>query len=544
MESRSQAWQAARASIIGLGESSARKSYYAELQKRLEELKASEADLRTVFHSVHDAIIIHDAEGRVEDVNESMLRLYRVSREQALGFTMADYSAPGAWQERIAAILKTVHSEPADLVFESQARRPLDGSLFDAEMALRRAVWKNRPMIVAVVRDISERKQAEREQRRLEEQLAQSRRMESIGQLAGGVAHDFNNVLTPILNYAIMMQDDMPPDDPRRVDLDEIVRAAQRARDLTRQLLTFARKQTLTLKPVDLNQVVIGLCRMLERTLRENIDLQLGLAPHLGVVEGDTGQIEQVLLNLVLNAQDAMPDGGTLRIETAMCRKEESGADVPAGTYVRLLVRDTGIGMDAETRVRIFEPFFTTKELGRGTGLGLSTVYGIVRQHGGWIDLDSAPGRGTAFHVYLPAKEVADGGETVPDTEFITARAGNGCVLLVEDQAAVRSVTQRMLERHGYTVLAAGSGQEALALADGYPGTIRLLLSDVVMAGLSCRELCRQLRDRRPELRVLYISGYPAEEIGRHGVLDDGVVFLAKPFTPKELVRKIRDVLG
>ncbi len=332
--------------------------------------------------------------------------------------------------------------------------------------------------------------------------------------------------------------------DPRRADLDEIVRAAQRARDLTRQLLAFARKQTLTLKPVDLNQVVIGLCRMLERTLRENIDLQLGLAPHLGVVEGDTGQIEQVLLNLVLNAQDAMPDGGTLRIETAMCRKEESGADVPAGTYARLLVRDTGIGMDAETRGRIFEPFFTTKELGRGTGLGLSTVYGIVRQHGGWIDLDSAPGRGTAFHVYVPAKEVAGGGETAPDTESTTARTGNGCVLLVEDQAAVRSVTQRMLERDGYTVLAAGSGKEALALADSYPGTIRLLLSDVVMAGLSYRDLYRQLRDRRPGLRVLYISGYPAEEIGRHGVLDDGVVFLAKPFTPRELIRKIREVLG
>ncbi len=532
-----QGWDEARARIIGLGETSARKSYYAELQKRLEELRASEADLRTVFNTVHDAIFIHDAEGRVEAVNDSMLRLYRVSPEQAREFRVADYSAPEL-RPRIAALLQEAQSGSGDLVFEWTARCPVDGSQFDVEVAIRPAVWKNRNMIVAVVRDISERKRAEKERRQLEDQLARASRMESVGRLAGGVAHDFNNTLTPILNYAVMLRDDLPPDDPRRADLEEIVRAAQRARDLTRQLLAFARKQTLTLKPVDLNEVVHGICRMLEHTLRENITLQLALTPRLSAVEGDTGQIEQALLNLVLNAQDAMPDGGVLRIETAMAHATGCEPALPAGEYVRLSVQDSGVGMTEEVRARVFEPFFTTKELGRGTGLGLSTVYGIVKQHGGHIELESEPGRGSTFRVYLPAK-----GEPVSDRVEDAAETplpkGSGCILLVEDQEEVRRATQRILERQGYTVLAAGSGEEALTVAAAYPEEIQLLISDVVMAGLSCRELHQQLVARRPALRVIYISGYPADEISRQGVLAEGVILVQKPFTPKELAEHV-----
>lgn len=539
-------WTGIRARIIGLGENSAKKSYYAELQKRLDELRASEADLRTVFNSTHDAIIIHDFEGRVQDVNDSMLALYRVTHEEALRFTVLDYSAPGSSSgDKLADIYGRLAAGNGDLVFEWPAFRPTEKTAFDAEVALRPVVWKNRKMIVAVVRDISERKRAEQERLHLEEQLAHARKMESIGQLAGGVAHDFNNMLSPILSYAVMLRDDLPAGNPMRADLEEIIRSAQRARDLTRQLLAFARKQTLSLRPLNLNDVVSGFNRILSRTLRENITLTLRLAPRLGTVLGDAGQLEQVLLNLALNAQDAMPDGGLLELETWVESRTAEAGISSAGSFACLAVRDSGTGIRPEIRAKIFDPFFTTKELGRGTGLGLSTVDGIVRQHGGTIELESEVGKGSRFIVRLPSE---DSFAPAPEQSSVgglgeLAEASSKTVLLVEDQPAVLLSTQKLLERLGFFVIAASSASEALERAQVYTGEMTLLVTDVVMKGMNGRELYDGLKRLRPSLKVVFISGYPADVIGRHGVLDKGTFFLQKPFTKDELSEKIAEAL-
>lgn len=536
-------WGEARDRIIGLGETSSRKTYYAELQKRIEELHASEADLRTILNSTHDAIIIHDLEGRIEVVNEAMLRLYRVTREQAVSYSISHYTAQGPLQDRIPVIFERLKTDTTDPVFEWMARRPVDGTEFPVEVALRTSIWKGRRMVVAVVRDISERHQAEQERKRLEAQLAQSRKMELVGQLAGGIAHDFNNMLTPILSYATLLRDDFPQGDPRRSDLEEIVRSALRARDLTRQLLAFARKQQLVLKRLDLNQTIRGFQRMLARTLRENIRIETRLQDSVEAIDGDNGQIEQILLNLAINAQDAMPEGGSFILATESVELPESRGLIPAGRYVRLSAIDAGIGMDADTKARIFEPFFTTKGQGRGTGLGLATVYGIVRQHGAHIELESEPGRGTRFDILFPAQlHLGDGQAALPAQAW--EHSARGVILLVEDQDAVRQSTQAMLERIGYTVLSANNGAQAIDLAERHVGQISLLVTDVIMEGLDGRQLYERLARRHASLRVLYMSGYPADVISRHGVLDKNTHFLPKPFTPQEMIPAIVRALG
>jgi two-component system cell cycle sensor histidine kinase/response regulator CckA len=391
-----------------------------------------------------------------------------------------------------------------------------------------------------------ERKRAEEALRQSEERLRQVQKMEAVGRLAGGVAHDFNNLLTVITSYSDLVLEDLAADDPTRDDIAQIRKAAEGAAALTRQLLAFSRQQVLEPKVLDLKATVAGTEKLLQRLIGEDVQLATALAPDLGAVKADPIQLEQIIINLAVNARDAMPAGGRLTIEAANVEMDEvyvrSHAPARPGRYVMLALSDTGIGMDEQTKARIFEPFFTTKESGKGTGLGLATVYGIVKQAGGFIWVYSEPGRGTSFKVYLPrVDEAAE--PTVARPPTTEPRRGAETVLVVEDAASVRMVTRQVLERYGYTVLEAPNGETALRLAAKHHGPIQLLLTDVVMPGLSGRQLAEQLSRLRPEMKVLYVSGYADNAIVHHGILDSGVAYLQKPFTPESLARRVRDVL-
>jgi PAS domain S-box-containing protein len=388
------------------------------------------------------------------------------------------------------------------------------------------------------------RKRAEAVRDALEAQLRQSQKLEAIGSLAGGVAHDFNNILSVILSYCDFLRSDLEPGHSLVGDVDEISAAATRAAGLTRQLLAFSRKQVLQPRVLDLNQVVRSLKSMLRRLLSEDVELEFIADPSIGNVHADPGQIEQVLMNLIVNARDAMPSGGKVTIETHHVNLDGGFAathvGVTPGPHVRLTVTDTGVGMDAAVRARIFEPFFTTKELGKGTGLGLSTVFGIIRQSGGTVWVDSEVGVGTSFSSYLP---VAVGAETTAQIALPkTSPQGTETILVCEDEEQVRTLVRAILTRNGYRVLEAQNGGEALMLFEQHPG-VHLLLTDVVMPILSGRKLAERLRAIRPDLRVLYMSGYTDDAIVRHGISTDEIAFLQKPITPDVLVRKVRDVL-
>src|SRR5213082_3343107 len=388
------------------------------------------------------------------------------------------------------------------------------------------------------VRDVTD-------QRRLQQQVLQSQKMEAVGRLAGGIAHDFNNLLTVITSYSDLLLEDLAPGDAKRDDVEQVRKAADGAAALTRQLLAFSRQQVVEPRVVSLNTVVEGLQKILRRVIGEDIELAITLAPDLGAVRADVGQLEQVLMNLAVNARDAMPTGGRLTIETANVEHDPDYARDQEAAAVRrfamLAVSDTGCGMDEATKARIFEPFFTTKETGKGTGLGLATVYGIVNQAGGFIWVYSEPDQGTSFKVYLPEVDAtAERPTAVPGARV---PGGTETVLLVEDAAAVREITKQVLERQGYTVLEAPDGEAAIRLAQRHRGVIHLLLTDVVMPRLSGRELAGQFARLRPDTRVLYASGYTDDSVVRHGILESGTAYLQKPFSPESLARKVREVL-
>ena len=384
------------------------------------------------------------------------------------------------------------------------------------------------------------------ESRALEEQLRQAQKMEAVGRLAGGIAHDFNNLLTAILGYAQLAAARLKQEDPMRIELSEIEKAGQRAADLTRQLLAFSRKQVLQPRVLNLNEIVGDTDKMLRRLIGEDIEFTTSLKDRLGSVRADTGQIEQVLVNLAVNSRDAMPKGGKLTIETSEVELDESYSafhfDVQPGPYVLLAVSDTGTGMDAKTLSHVFEPFFTTKEAGKGTGLGLSTVYGIVKQSGGHVAVYSEPGVGTTFKIYLPRVE---GLPERASGSFKRAREAGGTetVLVVEDEEAVRRLVCRSLEAHGYKTVPAASASEALLACEKHAGEIHLMLTDVVMPHLSGRELAQRIAALRPRMKVLFMSGYTDNAIVHHGVLDAGMPFLQKPFTPRSVAQKVREVL-
>jgi PAS domain S-box-containing protein len=414
-------------------------------------------------------------------------------------------------------------------------------ALFTLANQLSTSAYQN----VQQARFISERRRDEKEKARMEDQYRQAQKVEAIGRLAGGVAHDLNNILTPIIGYSELLLDDFSPDDKRRENINQILRAGYGARDLVRQLLSFSRKQTLKYEPLNLNKTIKDFEKLLRRTIREDIRLEIIPSPDIRTVKGDIGQIEQVIMNLAVNAQDAMPDGGRLILETSMVELDgkyvSDQTNTLSGSYVMLAVSDTGCGMDEETRERIFDPFFSTKGE-QGTGLGLSTVYGIVKQHEGHIWVYSEPGKGTTFKVYLP----------VADQTLVTMKAdekagtrikGSETILLVEDNEQVRHLTSDILRRQGYRLIVAGSGVEAVNLLASHEGPVALVLTDVVMPDMNGRELFAKIAEKKPGIRVLYMSGYTNDVIAHRGILDEGVQFIQKPFTIQGLATKIREVL-
>src|SRR5438094_6696617 len=500
-------------------------------------LRASEVSYSTLVEHSPVGIYRSNTEGRFLSVNAALVRILGyASAAEVLQLDMArDVYADPAERRRLLE-RDTYTDRQYDEVEATWKRK--DGARLTVQLSVRAVRQGARvEYYETFVRDVTE-------QRRLQQQLVQSQKMEAVGRLAGGVAHDFNNLLTVILSYSDLLLEDRPPDAPDREDIEQIRKAAVGASALTRQLLAFSRQQVLEPRVLDVNTVVASTEKMLTRLLGEDISLTASLAPALGAVKVDPGQLEQIIINLAVNARDAMPHGGRLSIETANVDMDESyvrGHPVAhPGPYVMLAVSDTGTGMDAATQARIFEPFFTTKEAGKGTGLGLATVYGIVRQSSGFIWVYSEPGHGTSFKIYLPrvVDAVARAGAPAPQVV-----GGSETVLVVEDVAAVRAVTRQMLERQGYCVLEAANGATALSLARQHQSAIHLLVTDVVMPEVSGRELADQLVQPRPDMKVLFMSGYTDDAVVRHGILQEGIAYLQKPFTPDTLARKVRAVL-
>jgi two-component system cell cycle sensor histidine kinase/response regulator CckA len=506
----------------------------------------AQSRLASLVSSSDDAIISRGTDGIIQTWNRGAERLMLYSAAEAIGMPISNLYI-GRQVAELGRLRALIDGGGFVDQFEMAARRK-DGS--EVEVSVRSSVLTDSHGVVRgasiIARDISERRKAEAALRRSEEQLRQSQKMDAIGSLAGGVAHDFNNILSVILSYSTLLIEDLRPGDPTRLDLEEIHKAGIRASALTKQLLSFSRQQMLAPVVLDLNEVISGLEKMLNRLLREDIQLTFLADPRAGKVVADQGQIEQVVMNLVVNARDAMPRGGSVTIETSSVVIDEAYAaqyaGMVAGPYVSLIVSDTGCGMDAATKARIFEPFFTTKGEHKGTGLGLATVYGIVQQSGGHIWVYSEPAKGSAFKVYLPRTERRLESRAPPG-ERLSSLEGAETILLVEDEEQVRVIVRTILRKHGYHVLEAQNGGEAFLLCEQFGGRIDLLLTDVVMPRMSGSQVAERLVKVRPDLRVLFMSGYAADTIVHHGVLDAGLAFLQKPIMPVDLLRRVRDVL-
>ena len=504
---------------------------YALVRRRVANLREAEARLATVLANAPIVFWSVDEEG-IFTISEGagLKGLGRVSG-QSVGHSI--YDLYGDVPEIMESVRRALAGEACAVTVS------VGGRAFDSRFAPLRGRHGEIAGVVGVATDVTQRTE-------LEERLHQSQKMEAIGRLAGGIAHDFNNILTAISGHTALLIGDLPAGDPRRDDVQEVQKAVDRAADLTRQLLAFSRRQVLEPRVLDLNAVVRDLEKMLRRLIGADIDCDYVLDPDAGRVRADPGQLQQVLMNLAANARDAMAEGGRMTIETGRVEFAEPHARetevVQPGRYAMLAVSDTGSGIDAETQARIFEPFFTTKEKGKGTGLGLATVYGIVKQSGGHIFIYSERGHGTSFKIYLP--EVTEVAEAVPvPAESAAAPTGTETVLVVEDDPAVLSLAARVLKDLGYTVLQAADGHAALAILEEHENTVALLVTDAVLPWFSGRELVRRARATHPDLGVLFISGYAPHATGRHGIVDPDTAFLGKPFTPSALAQKVRDVL-
>jgi hypothetical protein len=516
-----------------------------------------------LLEAAPDAMVCVDAGGRIALVNAQAERMFGYRREDLVGkpveILVPDTQRAPHPQHR-AQYVADPRPRPMGAGMELAGRRS-DGTTFPAEISLSAIETDDGLVITAAVRDVTEQREARAERERLRSQaerdrlearMHQSQRLESLGQLAGGVAHDFNNLLGVISSYASFVADEVAKEPGQvqwqtvREDIEQVEQAAVRAAGLTRQLLTFARRDVVQPRVINLNDLVLEVQQLLVRTLGEHVELVTGLADDLSPVLADRGQIEQVLVNLAVNARDAMPMGGRLTIETSNTLVDEAyaaqRADVRPGRYVTVKVSDTGSGIPPEIIERVFEPFFTTKPEGEGTGLGLATVYGIVSQAGGTARFYSEPGLGTTLTVLLPVTEL--GAESAPPHPSEPERSGGETVLVVEDEAAMREVTRRILDRAGYRVLAAASGREALQLVAGQREHVDVLLTDVVMPRMQGRVLAERLRGMQPDLRVLFMSGYTQGLLSGQGVLAPGVHLIEKPFSRTALLTKLREVLA
>jgi two-component system, cell cycle sensor histidine kinase and response regulator CckA len=507
------------------------------LEETVRERTREVREQAALIAKARDAILVCDLQTRIMFWNEGAERLYGWTSAEAMDRNAIELFRMAAEQFEEAGAATLAHGVWAgELVQHSRDGKEV--IVMSRWTLIRNEAGQPRSNMV-INTDITRKKS-------LEAQLFHAQRMEGIGMVAGGVAHDFNNLLTIINGYSEMVMSCMEPDDPSRGMLREVYKAGERAISLTRQLLAFSRKQILQVQVIDLNSLIADAEKMLSRLIGEDVKIVVDGDPHLGRVKADAGQIEQILLNLCVNARDAMAHGGQITVRTRNVELDERYARehpyVKPGRYVELGVRDTGAGMDEVTKARLFEPFFTTKELGKGTGLGLATVYGIVKQSGGSIEFESAPGCGTLFQIYLPRVEEAVSTNRSSIDEFKAPR-GAETILLVDDDAGVRSVTRLALQSFGYEVLDAGGGAAALLLSRAHLAPIHLLVTDVVMPGMSGRELADRLTPTRAGLKTLYLSGYTDDAVIRNGVAVGSASFLAKPITPGMLARKVRQVL-
>jgi two-component system cell cycle sensor histidine kinase/response regulator CckA len=518
-----------------------------EPRKRMEAaLRESEQRFEMIFNATSTMLAFTErTRGCIVDVNNAWLQTMGLHREQAIGMTGKDL---GLWtnpedRQRVLSQL-----EAAGRVSDVEADLVMGGSTFPAQLSLQHIERNGERFILWEIGDLTERKRAEAEQEQLRSQLLQIQKMESIGRLAGGIAHDFNNILSAILGFGDLALELVPKDSPQHEYVAEMVRAGERAGELTKQLLAFSRKQVLQPRIVEPAAVIRQLEPMLRRLIGEDVILQLLLDAETSTIRVDASRLEQVIVNLVVNARDAMPEGGTLTLETSNVEFDDSylstHADARIGPHVMIAVSDTGVGMDAVTRARAFEPFFTTKGPGQGTGLGLSTVYGIVKQSGGWVWLYSEPGRGTTFKVYFPQSSGLPSPLEHSETSPPARPRSDTVVLVVEDDPQVRLLVATILGGSGYTVLVASNPLEAIEMEEQYSGEIHVLLTDVVMPHMNGRQLAEKITARRPNARIVFVSGYTENTIIHRGEVDEGVNFLSKPITSNRLLSMLARVLA
>jgi two-component system cell cycle sensor histidine kinase/response regulator CckA len=525
-------------------------AYVIYRQLRIQQVRRQKSDREEVFR-----LIAENAEDLITVIDKNGNRLYNSpGHKKALGYVHSELQG--------SPVIEQIHSDDHAMILEARKKAFTTGSSVRIEYRFRRkdGEWRilestgtpvfgsegKAEKLIIVSRDITERKQTEERLREREEQLRQAQKMEAVGRLSGGIAHDFNNLLGVIIGYSDEIESRLPHGDPLRKSAEQIQKAAQRAAALTHQLLAFSRQQVLLPKALDMNVLVSDMGNMLRRMIGSHIELTTRLGSNLGCVKCDQSQFEQVLVNLVVNARDAMPDGGKLSIETAEVLLDEAQArNLPflqPGPHVQLIVSDTGIGMDMETQAHIFEPFFTTKQRGKGTGLGLATVYGVVKQSGGIVGVQSEPGKGSTFTIYLPQVE-AEPEVPAPDLAMNGFSTGTETILVVEDEETLLELTSDFLKKSGYRVLTARDGMTAVQIARSFEGPIHLLLTDVMMPKLNGPALARHITDLRPETQILFMTGHTEPDGSLHGSVPKDSEFLQKPFHRDTLIRKVRHTL-
>jgi PAS domain S-box-containing protein len=519
-----------------------------EIKRAEEDLRRSEGHLRTLVRTIPDLVWLKDKDGVYLSCNQIFERLFGATAAEIVGKTdydfvdreLADFFRDN--DRRAIAAGKPCSNEEWVTFAEDGRRVLLD--------TIKTPMYDSRGELIGVLgigRDITERRRAEEENTKLEAQLQQAQKMEAIGQLAGGVAHDFNNMLAVILGHTEMLMDEVAPEQAIHADLEEIRIAAERSTDIVRQLLAFARKQTVAPRVIDLNECVEGMLKMLRRLIGEDVDLAWMPGASIWPIKMDPSQIDQILANLCVNAKGAIAGVGKIVVESANIALNEeycaNHAGFVPGEYVRLRVSDNGCGMSKEIQMHIFEPFFTTKGVGEGTGLGLATVYGTVKQNNGFINVYSEPGQGTTFSIYLP-RHIGDAGQDFADGRDKPVMGGEETILLVEDEPTILAMTTTMLQRLGYTVLTSTGPVEAIDLVRSFSGAIHLLATDVIMPEMNGRDLAERLMADKPDMKCLFMSGYTSDIIANQGVLGENVSFIQKPFSKRELATKVRQALS